>query len=269
MATKIITIANQKGGVGKTTTTINLAHGLARRGKRVLIMDFDPQGQVASALGMRTEMGMYYVLSTGRQSPAEREFAKQWVRFSGREALWIVPGNQETAAAQTNIAAREMPLSHIKDALELFTGQGLDYLLMDTSPSVGGLQERALWAADFVLIPTAMEYLSNEGVVNLLETLEVLHTSKGWQGVLLGILPTFFDAQTRQSQTSLTHLTQAFGAQVLPVIHRATVLREASAEGLTIFEKDPTSRAAQEYETLVRRVLAARPTSPPMQEVQA
>jgi chromosome partitioning protein len=256
--TKIIAIANQKGGVGKTTTTINLAHALARKGQEVLLMDFDPQAQLASSLGMNQEMGMYYVLSTGRKSPAEREFVKQWIRFTGREGLWLVAGNQETAAAQTNIAARELPLSHVREALEVFTNRALHYIILDTSPSVGGLQERALWAADLVLIPTAMEYLSNEGVRKLLETLHILHEHKAWPGALLGILPTFYDETTRQSRLSRQHLADAFGERVLKPIHRATILREASAEGLTIFEKAPTSRAAQEYDKLAKFVRQAR-----------
>ena len=140
----------------------------------------------------------------------------------------------------------------------MFTRNGLAYILIDTSPSLGGLQERALWAADWVLVPTAMEYLSNQGVARLIGTLKDLQEKRDWRGGLLGILPTFYDEQTRQSRTSLENLRSTFGEMVLPPVHRATVLREASAEGRTIFEYAPESRAAQEYQAVVDAVLRAR-----------
>jgi len=258
MATKIITVANQKGGVGKTTTVINLCHGLALQGKKVLALDFDPQGNLASALGIKQEMGTYYLLTMGQSRKEERQFIHQTVRTAGREDLWIIPGNQDTRGAQIDMSTRERPVSYIRQVLDIFIKNRLDYIVIDTSPSLGGLQERALWAADLVIVPTAMGYLSNQGVIKLTEILRVLHEKYRWNGKLLGILPTFYDDTTRQSRDSLNNLRKAFGDLVLPIIHRATVLREAAAEGQSIYEQDPDSRAAEEYQRVVKAVLRAR-----------
>jgi len=258
MATKIITVANHKGGVGKTTTIVNLAHGLALEGKNVLALDFDPQGHLAPALGLNQEMGTYYLLTMGRKTEQERKFIHQLVRPSGRDTLWVIPGNQDTRGAQVDMSSRERPISYIREAVEIFARNGLDYILVDTSPSLGGLQERALWAADMVIIPTAMEYLSNRGVIDLVSTLKILRDQRQWNGALLGVLPTFYDDTTRQSRESLQNLRDALGDHVLPLIHRATVLREASAEGITIYEKDSSSRAAQEYQEVVKAVLRSK-----------
>ena len=258
MATKIITVANQKGGVGKTTTVINLCHGLASQGKKVLTLDFDPQGNLASALGIKQEMGTYYLLTMGQNSQQERQFIHQTVRSTGRDNLWIIPGNQDTRGAQIDMSTRERPVSYVRQVLDIFTRNRLDYIVIDTSPSLGGLQERALWAADLVIVPTAMEYLSNKGVIKLAETLKVLHEKYRWDGKLLGILPTFYDDTTRQSRDSLNNLRKAFSDLVLPIIHRATVLREAAAEGRSIYEQHPDSRAAEEYQQVNQAVLRAR-----------
>ena len=258
MVTKIITVANQKGGVGKTTTVINLCHGLALQGKKVLALDFDPQGNLASALGIKQEMGIYYLLTMGQNNKQERQFLHQTVRATGRENLWIIPGNQDTRGAQIDMSTRERSVSYVRQALDIFTKNGLDYIVIDTSPSLGGLQERSLWAADLVIVPTAMEYLSNQGVIALAETLRILHEKYRWDGKMLGLLPTFYDDTTRQSRDSLNNLREAFGDLVLPIIHRATVLREAAAEGRSIYEQDPDSRAAEEYYQIVKAILRAR-----------
>jgi len=258
LSTKIITVANQKGGVGKTTTTINLSHGLALQGKKVLALDFDPQGHLAPALGLNQEMGTYYLLTMGRNTDQERKFIRQQVRHSGRDNLWIIPGNRDTRGAQVDMSTRERPISYIRETLEVFPHNGVDYILIDTSPSLGGLQERALWAADMVIIPTAMEYLSNRGVMDLINTLKELREKHHWRGGLLGVLPTFYDETTKQSQQSLQNLDYALGDQVLPLIHRATVLREAAADGLTIFEKAPGSRSLKEYAQIVKLILRSK-----------
>jgi chromosome partitioning protein len=106
MATKVICIANQKGGVGKTTTAVTLAHGLARKGKQVLLIDLDPQGQSATALGLRPEPGAFYLLTMG-DSSQESAFVRQWLRETGRENLHLIAGDQQTMAAQTVLNAQD------------------------------------------------------------------------------------------------------------------------------------------------------------------
>ena len=141
-------------------------------------------------------------------------------------------------------------MSCIRDAVRPFTRNGLDYIVFDTAPSVGGIQERAVWAADLLIIPTATEFLASDGASKMVEMLLYLQ-GKQWTGALLGVLPTFYDEQTKESRATMNSLGDTFKDRLLPPIHRATVLRECAAEGLTIFEKDPDSRAAQEYEALV------------------
>jgi chromosome partitioning protein len=254
MTPKIICVTNQKGGVGKTTTAVTLADGLARKGKQVLLIDLDPQGQSATALGLRPEPGAFYLLTMGDSTP-ESAFVRQWVRETGRENLRLIPGDQQTMAAQTVLNAQDQPISAIQQSVRRFGKDGLHYLIFDTAPSVGGIQERAVWASDLVIIPTATEFLSADGVGKVIQMLSSLQNKKQWLGALLGILPTFFDEQTRESKTTHETLRETFGDSLLAPIHRATILRECAAEGQTIFEKDPECRAAQEYRALADLVL--------------
>ncbi len=254
MNTHIICVANQKGGVGKTTTAISLAHGLARRGKQVLLSDLDPQGQSATALGLHPEPGAFYLLTMGNSTP-ETTFVQQWLRDTGRENLRLIPGDQQTMAAQTVLNAQDKPVSAIQQSIQRFAKDGLHYVIFDTAPSVGGIQERAVWASDFVIVPTATEFLSADGVGRVIQMMSVLQHKKQWKGSLLGVLPTFYDEQTRESKTTYDILHETFRETLLPPIHRATILRECAAEGQTIFEKAPDSRAAQEYDALVSLVL--------------
>ncbi len=239
--TKVITISNQKGGVGKTTTAVSLAHQLVRKGKNVLAVDFDPQGQFSTALGVASENGVFNLMVAG-SSPS------QWVRKTGREGLHIIPGNRSTATAQIVLTAENRPITAVQDALKPLY-KDYDYIIFDTAPSVGGLQERAIWASDLVILPTATEYLSSDGLAQVVKLLRTL-VDKGWKGKLAGVLPTFYDEQTKESKATLEQLKTSFGDSVLSPIHRATVLRECAADGETIFEKSPNSRAAKEYATL-------------------
>ncbi|HID83924.1 MAG TPA: ParA family protein [Anaerolineales bacterium] len=246
----IITIANQKGGVGKTTTAVHLGHGLALKGHHVLIVDLDPQGHVATALGMNPEGGTFYLLVTP-PSP----LVKQWVRMSGRDGLDIVPGDATTNTAQVVLNAENRPLDAVARVLSIFSEY--DYIILDTAPSVGGIQERAIWAADGLIIPTATDFLAVDGVAKVMEILPRLQ-EHGWRGEVLGILPTFYDSQTRESRANLAALRENFPDLTFSPIHRATVLRECAAEGLTVYEHAPRSRAAQEYQALVDFVLRWR-----------
>jgi len=243
-----IAIVNQKGGVGKTTTATTLAHGLALGGRQTLLIDVDPQGQIASSLGRPQEGGLFNWLVG--------EYAlRDVVRTSGRDRLYLIPGNKRTATAQTVLNAERRTLQAIRKELPEVEQSGISVVVLDTAPSVGGLQEAALVAADLVIIPTATDFLASEGVIRTMETLKELREKDGWRGRVLGILPTFFDDVTNESQAMIADLHDTFGEKlILTPIHRATVLRECASEGVTIWERAPKSRPAQEYAELVERI---------------
>jgi len=236
--------------VGKTTTAVNLGHGLALKGKSVLLVDVDPQGHIAPALGLEQEPGLFDLL-VGRRP------LRETIRRA-RENLWVVPGNQRTATAEVMLIYEKAEPAALRNALTGKVNGAPDYIIFDTAPSVGRLQEFALWISDLVLIPSAVDFLSSAGIADLVTELFGFKAERGWKGELLGVLPTFHDEVTRQSKENLTELRGAFGDLVLSPLHRATVLRECTAEGKTIFELAPTSRAAEEYAALVWSVLNAR-----------
>ena len=203
---------------------------------------------------MDGETGVYYFLTTVPASPSEVTFVRQWIRDTGRVSLKLIPGNSMTASAQMILSAQEQPISYIRDLLKTFIRDHLDYIFFDTSPSVGGLQERAIWAADLVIVPTATEFASLDSLSKTISTIQTLRDKKHWSGGLLGILPTFYDS-THESRDSLADLQGTFQDKVLSPIHRATVLRECWSEGMTIFEYAPESRSADEYQALANLVL--------------
>lgn len=248
--TTILTIANQKGGVGKSSTCVSLAHGLALKGKRVLVIDSDPQGNIATLLGLRQESG-FFDLMVG-EDPVD-----QVIRPTGRDRLWIIPGDKRTKTVENVITSEKREISCLRDALSpALRSDQLDYIVIDTSPSLSDIHEAALWAADLVLIPSAVDFLSVEGALKLSGTLQTIKAKHGWSGMLAGVLPTFYDEATRESKTVLADLKAKFGARnVLDVIHRAVILREAAAFGQTVFELDGASRAATEYQALVSHIL--------------
>lgn len=254
MTTKIITICNEKGGVGKTTTAICVAHGLALKGKKVLAVDLDPQAHAGTALGLKPEPGAYYLLTMGR-SQAESAFVRQFVYPTGRQNMWLIPGNQQTMVAQVALAAQEKSISSIRESLDRFVDKRLHYIILDTSPTIGGIMERAVWAADLVIVPTSAEFLSTDGVRKVLELLKNLNIMKKWQGSLLGVLPTMVHDQLREHRAGLDDLSASLNGRLLAPIHRAAVLGECPGVSKTIFEHAPNSRSADEYRALVQTVL--------------
>lgn len=252
MTPRVITISSQKGGVGKTTTSINLAHGLALQGHEVLLIDLDPQGQAAIALGLAQEPGVFTALIG--VGPAGGVPLRQVIRDTGRAHLWLVPGDKRTATVQVVLQAEGTDIfaALAERFIAPFNGRP-EYIIFDTAPSVGGLQEAALAAADLVVVPAATDHLALFGVTGVLETLVALRQRRNWLGGA-AILPTFYDVITKQSQSTLQTLREQLARYSVPIlepIHRATVLREAVAEGQSIFEHEPKGRAAQEYGAVI------------------
>jgi chromosome partitioning protein len=245
-----IAICNWKGGVAKTTTAVSVAHGLALSGRRVLLVDMDPQGHCSKALGLDQESGVFNLLVNDSS-------LEMVLRPTGREHLTILPGDKRTSSAHYLMNLERQPLSRVEEILQPATknGSGFEYVIFDTAPSVGGLQDQAIWASDMVLIPCACDFLSADGVQQIIDSMEFLVEHHHWEGYLMGVLPTFYDEVTTESQATLHELQEQFRDRVLMPIHRATVLRQCAAEGRTVFEVDSKSRAAAEYSALVHYVM--------------
>jgi chromosome partitioning protein len=241
-----IAIANQKGGVGKTTTAVTLAHGLALKNYNVLLIDLDPQGQCATSLGLEQQDAVFHLFIS---HPPLRDV----VRTTGRPGLWLIPGSKKTKTAEGVMLLERQPVSTLQSILGgKINGDQLHYVVLDTAPSAGGLQENALYAADLLIIPCAVDHLSLEGAGEVLKTLRSLGRAAP---PAVRLLPTFFDDVTRESQVNLKQLQETFREIVLPPIHRAVALRECPALGQTVFEHQPDGRAAEEYARLTWEVL--------------
>ncbi len=258
MKTKVVVVANQKGGVGKTTTAVSVAAGLALQGKDTWLVDVDPQGQVSEALGMPESNAVFDLLVNGRP-------AAELVQDTGRPHLWVIPGSKRTATAQQVLLTEGSILEAIAGALQIKGDGGPDYIIVDTAPSLGGLQESALYAGDLVILPCKADYLSSDGIVKIMQTIGKLANSHGWRGSILGILPTFYESTTRESRVTVEDLRQSFGfVGVLDAIHRTVALSECAGEGKTIFEwyqvrrTAEAKRAAAEYAKLVWSVRNAK-----------
>jgi chromosome partitioning protein len=246
--TVIVSCCNQKGGVGKTTTAVHIAHGLAVKHYQVLLVDLDPQAQCSSYLGMAQEDGVFTFL-------VNRPPLREVVRNTGRDGLLLLPGSKRTKTAETIMAIEQQKVDTLAVILASTTeSPRLHFIVIDTAPSAGGLQENALWAADLLVIPSAVDHLSLEGVAEIIKTLRATQRPTP---PIVKVLPTFYDDVTRESTTNLDRLREAFGDAVMDPIHRAAVLRECPAMGKTIFEYQPESRAAKEYAAVVWGVLNA------------
>ena len=251
----IIALANQKGGVGKTTTAINLGAGLARRGKKVLVFDFDPQANSTAGLGMRGEDGnTSYDVVMGASLPTDAVVA------TTTPNLWLVPATPGLAGADVELVpmmAREFRLRRALEPLR----RHFDYILIDCPPSLGLLTVNALSAADEVIVPVQCEYLALEGLSQLTSTLELVRRNLNPQLKLRGLLLTMFDGRTNFSQQVADEVRTHFPQTFKSVVPRSVRLSEAPSHGKTIFEYDGASRASDAYDDLAKEVIAGEKRS--------
>jgi len=232
---KIIAFANQKGGVGKTTTAVTLAHGLARQGKHTLLVDLDPQGHVAFTLGLQKSPGLYRLIVM------EEPLSKLVV--TARPNLDVLPGDKHTEKVKRQITLADFRESILADILR---PTGYDAILIDMAPSLDVLHINGLVASDFVIIPTRLDALAVDGVKEILLTMgEVGQRGHLFQGY--SIIPTFFDRTTRETLTQFKEIVRAFNRRVWPPVPQDTRVREASAYGKTPWEYAPESSAVAGY----------------------
>ncbi|MCL2316301.1 MAG: AAA family ATPase [Actinomycetia bacterium] len=253
----IVALCNQKGGVGKTTSAINLGAALAETGRRVLLVDFDPQGSASVGLGVNPhslEHSIYDVLI-----PRGGVDVDAVLLASGVDGLDILPGNIELSAAEVQLVsevAREQTLRRLLDKVR----DRYDFILIDCAPSLGLLTINALTAADKVLIPLECEFFALRGVALLTDTIATVQDRLNPHLELLGILPTMYDHRTLHSREVLERVLEAFGELVFHTVIRRTVkFPETTVAGEPITTYAATSAAAASYRTLAREVLARCP----------
>ena len=250
---KAIAIFNQKGGVGKTTTNINLAACLAIKGKKVLVLDIDPQGNTTSGLGISKrglENTMYEVLITDSYDP------KNAVRHTVVEGLDIIPASVELAGAEVEMVQLEGREKRLKRALDTIR-DGYDYIFIDCPPSLGLLTINSLTAVDSVLIPIQCEFYALEGVSQLMSTIELVRKSMNKNLEIQGVILSMFDGRTNLSIQVVEEVKRYFKQKVYTtVIPRNVRLAEAPSYGLTIMEYDPRSNGARAYMEFAEEFLA-------------
>jgi chromosome partitioning protein len=236
-----LAVINQKGGTGKTTTSVGLAAGLVEEGRRVLLIDADPQGSVGVSLGVRSQRSLYQVLLKGM--PLE-------------EAVVPLAGNFDVLVADGTLAHVDLEIAQDPKRASLFMDHladaPYDDLVIDCGPALSMINQSVLSFVDEVMVPCACEYLSLVGLKQLLETLKRVNLVLGHPVEVTAVVPTFYDARTRGCQDALEALKKHFGARCAPAIRTNVRLKEAPRHKKSIFEFAPDSHGAEDYRSLVR-----------------
>jgi chromosome partitioning protein len=254
---RIIAIANQKGGVGKTTTAVNLGCALAEEGLRVLIVDLDPQGNATSSFGLQELEGeSLYDPLLGNAAITDKIFPTRV------ERVFLVPADLDLAGAEVEIARLDNHLTRLAKTLApLRSDNTFDFVLLDCPPSLGILMTNALAAADELLTPIQCEYFALEGLVKIVRIIEQVRDSGANEGLEIGgIVMTMFDSRTNLSAQVVADVRAHFGERVYEtVIPRTVRLSEAPSFGKSILEHDPNGTGARAYRALAKEFIQRHP----------
>ena len=249
---KIIAVTNQKGGVGKTTTAVNLAACLAYKGKNVLVADCDPQGNATSGLGVRkdsVDLSIYDCLADSTKTP-------EAVIRTNIRGLSIIPSRAELSAAEVELAGQEKREHFLENALKTVK-DGYDFVIIDSPPSLGMLTINIMTAADSLLIPIQCEYYALEGLSQLVGSVKTIKKSLNTRLEIEGIVATMYDSRTNLSQQVLDEVTKHFPDKVFKTpIPRNVRISEAPSYGQPIIKYDITSKGAEAYFALSRDIIA-------------
>jgi chromosome partitioning protein len=243
---KVVTISSNKGGCGKTTTAVQVAAGLARAGQPVLLVDLDKQGHCATFLGRDPAPRLYDLLV--KEHPLTELISEV------RPQLHLLASNSETIVAQDFARLRNAQADLLEQAI-VARAIGYTYILFDTPPQ-GLFQECAVYSADLLVIPVPVDYPGMDGAAQFIQVVEHLQKREKLAQAPLLIVPMFVDTRTNESRHNLEVLRERFGERVLPSVPYRTRMREAIAEGATIFEYAPKEDIAEIYQGLAQQIIA-------------
>ncbi len=256
--TRIITIANQKGGVGKTTTAVNVGAALAQAGNRVLVVDLDPQGNASTALGIEHGAGIPDIYDVITDETPLASIVTECPDISG---LFGAPATVDLAGAEIELVSAERREYRLKEAIDSFlaeqreAGVELDYVLIDCPPSLGLLTVNGLVAAREVLLPIQCEYYALEGLSQLLRTVEMVAEHLNPELRVSAIVLTMYDGRTRLASQVAYEVRTHFGARVLDtVVPRSVRVSEAPSHGVTVVTYDPTNSGAIAYREVAEQL---------------
>jgi len=253
-STRILAVANQKGGVGKTTAVVNLSASIAELGRRVLVVDLDPQGNASTGLGIdirSLQHSVYDVLL--HDTPIEDA-----VQSSAVKGLFVVPANLDLAGAEIELVPVMGRETRLRKALERVASE-YDYVFIDCPPSLGLLTVNALTAAQEVLVPVQCEYYALEGLAQLLRNIELVNNNLNPSLQVSTILCQMYDSRTKLSADVVSEVREHFGDKVLQsVIPRTVKIAESPSHGMPVVVLDPSSTGAQAYRAAAQEVVNGR-----------